>query len=558
MRFDIGPLLRCARASAAIAPFIACAVFYLPTLSGGLLSDDYSVLGALAAWQQEGRLVSALAAKFHSGLDAPSHYYRPLPIASFAVNYVLAGADAFAWRLTNLVLHLLAGLAVLAIAQRLGNPVEIDKPLLVPSLAATVFLWFPTSVEAVAWVSGRYDLLATLLMLITVLCFQRSRRWFDAWGVAALIAAVCAFASKESAALLPVFVLAIAIAQRCREGAAAALGRGTLAAAPWLILGAGYFVMRTMLFGSPFRVYPGTTPLAALLRGDWLQTLASSGGWLEAALPVSRAHVAFLAALGGLVGRGAVVSIRRQDVRASWLAIGVVALLSVVLLLPHLSELAPDGEGGRLFYTTAALLALLVAVSCSLAGHDPNRARVVVGLLALGLVTAEAILLRAAIAPWSDAGMQAAALLKALPVAAQTIPEGGYGIVVVPDRLGSVPFGRNAQGGLISLPAQSVPLSTLLIVQTPVDLPAWPSHIARGLVDALRRYPLTQAWPAVEAGRAQPGIVPSHAYCWDATHLAIVPVHPSRPAAPADWYAAWKDALVRGPCRDVALELGPS
>ncbi len=558
MRRGTGTALRLARASVAIAPFIVCAAFYLPTLSGGLLSDDYSVLDALGAWQKEGRLVSALAAKFYSGLDAPSHYYRPLPMASFGVNYVLAAADPFAWRVTNLVLHLLAGLVVFAIAQRLGDAIGRLETIFGPALAATVFLLFPTNVEAVAWVSGRYDLLATLFMLVTVWCFQRSRRWFDLWGVAAIAAALCAFASKESAALLPVFVLAVAVAQRWREGAAAAIGRGVLAAAPWLILGAGYFVLRAILFGSPFRVYPDTTPLAALLRGDWLRTLASTGNWLEAALPDPLARTVFLAALAGLLGRGAVASTRLHDVRASWLAIGATALLSVVLLLPHLSVLAPDGEGGRLFYTTAALLALLVAVSCAMPKHDRSRAPVVVGLLALALVTAQATLLRAAIASWSEAGVQAAALVKALPTAAQTIPDGGYGIVVVPDRLGRVPFGRNAQGGLISPPAQPAPLSMRLVVQTPGDLPQWPSHIARGLVDALRRYPLAQAWPAVEAGRAQPGFAPSHAFCWDAAQRAIVPAHPSPSAAPADWYAAWRDALVRSSCRDVALGLGPT
>src|SRR6202011_5368886 len=37
-----------------LAPFAACVLVYLPTLSGALLSDDYAVLAALSEWSQEG------------------------------------------------------------------------------------------------------------------------------------------------------------------------------------------------------------------------------------------------------------------------------------------------------------------------------------------------------------------------------------------------------------------------------------------------------------------------------------------------------------------------
>jgi hypothetical protein len=553
---DDHPAARVACTIVAVAPFVACALFYFPTLSGGLLSDDYSVLGALDSWRQEGRLVSTLIAKFHSGLDVPSYYYRPLPTASYALNFVFSGAAPFGWRLTNLVLHLLAGALVFDITRRLGETMGKKNAIAGPAFAATVFLWFPTNVEAVAWVSGRYDLLATLLMLATVACFQRSRRWRDPWGVAALVAAACAFASKESAALLPVFVLAIAVAQRWRDGAVAALWRGIRDAAPWLIVGAAYFAMRMAMFGTPFRVYPDTAPLTALLHGDWLHTLASSTAWLEALLPNALARAAFLAALSGLIVVGMLACMRRREFRIPWLALGAAALLSVGMLLPHLSVLAPNGEEGRLFYTTSALLALLVsfAISVPFRADSPSMTRVA-AVLAFALLSSEAVLLRAATATWTDAGEQATALLQALPAAAHTIPDGGYGIVVVPDHLGSVPFARNAQGALISPPAQSVPLSSRLVVQTPEDLPPWPSHVARGLVDALQRYPLAQAWPAVEAGQVRPGIQPSDAFCWDASRREIVPLDVLRGGAPADWLTAWQRALSSSPCLDAASEL---
>src|SRR6266404_6267144 len=235
-----------------LAPFVACALVYLPTLSGALLSDDYAVLAALSDWSQEGHLLRALVSKFYSGLDSPSFYYRPLSMASFGFNFALTGADPFAWRLTNLALHLASGALVFAIARRFSIE-SGDRSNIGPSTAAAVFLLFPTSPEAVAWVSGRYDLLALLFMLATLAFFQRAARWYDRWAAAALLTAACALASKESAALLPALVLAVAIAGRAARARAAATSifrifiLGARDAAPWLVLGVAYFAMRAAI-----------------------------------------------------------------------------------------------------------------------------------------------------------------------------------------------------------------------------------------------------------------------------------------------------------------------
>src|ERR1700682_2675756 len=125
-----------------LAPCAACALVYLPALSGALLSDDYAVLAALSDWSQGGHLLHALVSKFHSGLDSPSFYYRPLSMASFGFNFALAGADPFAWRLTNLALHLASGALVFAIARRFSIE-SGDRSSTGPSIASAVFLLFP-------------------------------------------------------------------------------------------------------------------------------------------------------------------------------------------------------------------------------------------------------------------------------------------------------------------------------------------------------------------------------------------------------------------------------
>lgn len=541
----------------ALAPFIACAWLYWPTLSGGLLSDDYSVLGVLDAWRKDGGLVAALLAKFYSGLDVRSYYYRPLPMASYGLNFAFAGADALAWRLTNLALHLASGALVFAIARRLGDSAADTWVFAGAALAAAIFLCFPTNVEAVAWVSGRYDLLSTLFMLATVACFQRAQCWNDRWGALALAAALCAFASKESAALLPVFVLAAAVARRSRDGAHAALRQGARDALPWILVGVAYFGLRIAIFGTPFRVYPDTSPLVALFDGDWLQTLASGGTWLAAVLPVPQARVAFVAGMCALLTLSAAACLRTRAGRITWFAIAATALLSVGMVLPHLATLPPNGEDGRLFYSTSALMGLLVALPWITAAHSGGFGAMSAIGVVLAVVTlgADALLLRATLGSWTDAGAQSTALLKALPVLARTLPAGGYGFVLVPDHLGAVPFGRNAQGGLVSPPTQAAPLSLRLVVQTPDELAAWPEHIRRGLVDALRRYPLAQAWPAVESGHAAAGVAPSDYFCWDSARRSVVPLPLQTELLSGQWLAAWRAALVASPCRELARGL---
>jgi hypothetical protein len=329
------------------------------------------------------------------------------------------------------------------------------------------------------------------------------------------------------------------------------------------VLGIAYFAMRAAIFGSPFQVYAGTSPLNALASGAWMRAMSSVGAWVDATLPLPFARALFLMAIVVLLALGTAVCWRHRASRASWLAVAISALLSIALLLPHLSALAENGEQGRLFYTTSALLALLVglAISATVARSraTSKRGRPWQRATALGaslvLIIAELLLLRATVAPWSVAGAQARALIVALPGIAGEVPEAGYGFVLVPDHLGSVPFGRNAQGGLMLPPTQALSLSSRLIVQTPGDLPAWPADAQRGLVDALRRYPLAQVWSAVASGEAQGTALPSDYFCWAETSARIVRVSLPMSTAQDDWPGAWRSALAGGPCAEVAAEL---
>jgi len=102
-------------------PAVAALAVYLPSLSGGFLSDDYSLLHFF--YGADARELAARVAKtFVSGVGPPSNQYRPLTMASFAVNTLLNGADAPAWRLVNVVLHAVNATLVALLSWQIAGP----------------------------------------------------------------------------------------------------------------------------------------------------------------------------------------------------------------------------------------------------------------------------------------------------------------------------------------------------------------------------------------------------------------------------------------------------
>jgi hypothetical protein len=550
-----------------LVPFALCAGLYAPTLTNGFLADDYNYLVALGWWAESGELTIGVLRTFAAGLDAGSYFYRPLPITSFALNFAASGADPIGWRSINLVLHLACGGLVAALAAGLAARPDA-RAAFGAATAAAIFLLSPASPEVVAWVSGRFDSLALFFMLLALAGFQRSTRWNDRYGIGGLVAAVCAFASKESATLLPVLVLALAIARPEGRRDAAVGGAGTLAvvaratrrAMPWFLLLAAYFGWRIALFGTPFRVYPGTEPVAALLGGDWLTTLGSSAQWLRAELPDPVARATFGSALAVAVVLGAAWCLAHRAYRPRWLALAGAAAVAIVLPVLQLRVLDPSGESGRLFYVAAAAFAMLVALPW--ASAEPGQPwmwnRAVRGIFitaTIVAVAAEAILLAAALTTWRRAGTQAKQLAAELARLPARIPAEGYGFVLIPDRIGGVPFGRLAQGGFTLPPVQQTPLLSRLVVQTERDLAAWPENMRRGIVDALKRYPPREVWPAVAAGRVTRGAVPTDFYCWDSTNARLAALSLPPPIAGEHWLPAWKAALAASPCQELARDL---
>ena len=96
--------------------------------------------------------------------------YRPLTTLGHRLAYAAFGMDPWPFHAINLLLHGFVSALVCAVALRFGASLGAG------TLAGMVFAVHPVHAEAVAWVTGRAEVQATLFALLAVVLFARARR----------------------------------------------------------------------------------------------------------------------------------------------------------------------------------------------------------------------------------------------------------------------------------------------------------------------------------------------------------------------------------------------
>ena len=135
-------------------------VSYANTLGHGFVIDDASLISQSSVVQQ---------LKWGDMLN-PAHGYRPLRTFTYGLNYLLGGDDPFGYHLLNVVIHALNVVLLFFLFLRWTTTL---------SLAVAGGLFFavhPVQTAAVAYVSGRKDLLATLFVLLACHAYTSYRR----------------------------------------------------------------------------------------------------------------------------------------------------------------------------------------------------------------------------------------------------------------------------------------------------------------------------------------------------------------------------------------------
>lgn len=128
--------------------------------------------------------------------------YIPLTFLSFQIDWLLGNGAPWVFHLTNVVLHTINALLVawLALLLTERRPVAL--------LAGMLFLTHPINAEAVAWVSGRKDLLSSLFVLASVIAWIHWRRGAaKGWRTSVECFALGLLAKVSAIVALPLIVL---------------------------------------------------------------------------------------------------------------------------------------------------------------------------------------------------------------------------------------------------------------------------------------------------------------------------------------------------------------
>jgi hypothetical protein len=182
---------------------LIAAAAYSSNLNSYFLSDDFVQIGKVmhgdfaVAWGRE-----------HGG------FFRPLFILSYIIDSRIWHNRPFGFHLTNVLVHALNSFLVFKLGSQLFQHLKLPgKAVKVTAGAAAVlFLLHPSHTEAVTWISGRADLLATFFCLASMwsyFVFVKARR--IAHLVLALVLGVVALLAKESAICLPFLILIVGL-----------------------------------------------------------------------------------------------------------------------------------------------------------------------------------------------------------------------------------------------------------------------------------------------------------------------------------------------------------
>ncbi len=178
-------------------------------LDGELVSDDFILLD-VAKHQPVTRIFTTnwLGDRGEGG------FYRPAVILSMKVDHLIYGDDARGYHRSNVMMHMLIVVLIYLLIYR------FHEDAWVASIAAGLFSLHPVHVEAVAWISGRTDLVAVLFYLLSLYLFFRmasdsSRGCLTAFM--SLGAGFMAMCSKEIAYTLPFTILVMDQLQNRQE-----------------------------------------------------------------------------------------------------------------------------------------------------------------------------------------------------------------------------------------------------------------------------------------------------------------------------------------------------
>ncbi|MCK5786697.1 MAG: hypothetical protein KAH54_09085 [Candidatus Sabulitectum sp.] len=178
---------------AVLVLLITVVVCFYSTLRAGFVSDDYFLINRVAS---EG---------FYSGWGGNgSVFFRPATTLTFLFDHSIWGTSSAGFHLTNLFWHLFAGIGLFLLYFLVMKQLPIIKPCLYATLSSVLFLVLASHSESVAWVSGRTDIIATVLCIASLYFFYRQlNKKSILFSTLALLLFPIGLLAKESVIITP-------------------------------------------------------------------------------------------------------------------------------------------------------------------------------------------------------------------------------------------------------------------------------------------------------------------------------------------------------------------
>jgi len=185
---------------------------YWPGLQGPSLLDDGVNLGSLESLDDNPHYWWDVVRGNGSGLLG-----RGISMASFVLERNLADTSLYMMKRTNVLLHLLGGCIVIALALKLLSRAGIRKPLWYALLVGSLWLLTPFFVSTVLYVVQRMAQLSTIFVLAGLYCYvlgreQLQKDW-KGWFILAsvpIFGLLATFSKENGVLLIPlIFMLEI-------------------------------------------------------------------------------------------------------------------------------------------------------------------------------------------------------------------------------------------------------------------------------------------------------------------------------------------------------------
>jgi tetratricopeptide (TPR) repeat protein len=141
---------------------------------------------------------------------------RPLSILSFALNYYLHGYNVVGYHVVNILIHISTGfLLYFLVKSTFSTPVpksRYDNGMWIAFFTAAVWMVHPLQTQSVSYIVQRMNSLAAMFYVLSILLYARFRlsgRQRHRWWLLSfcILSGALALASKQIAALLPVFIM---------------------------------------------------------------------------------------------------------------------------------------------------------------------------------------------------------------------------------------------------------------------------------------------------------------------------------------------------------------